>query len=356
MRSRRLTHGSDGLNSGVWPIATDRLITATEDFFTRSHAPIPSIDARTWRLEVGGLVARSRRFSLADLVGEFPTREVTATMSCAGIRRQDFLTLGPLPGELPWGPEPISTARWTGIPLAVVLRAAGVSRRARHVELVGLDQVHRHGHTFGFGCSVDMNKALHDDVLLATAMNGAPLPPQHGYPLRAVVPGWIGARSVKWLGQINLLEEPSPNYFQAEAYRAQREITRENPRDVSQGLALTSVPVNSVIVDPVHDAVLRSGPQRLRGWAIGSNGETLRSVEISADGGNSWSLARITLAGEKWTWSFWEGIVTLPTGNHELAARATDSRGTTQPATLVETWNVKGYNNNAWHRVPVTVK
>ena len=356
MRSQRRTYGTDSLNSGVWPIPTAGLITATEHFFTRSHAPIPSIDLRTWRLEVGGLVERPRQFSLAELTREFPTQEVAATVACAGIRREEFLSLGPLPGELPWGPEPISTGRWSGVSLTALLEAVGVSGRARHVEFVGLDRVVRDGHTFGFGGSIDMMKATQDDVLLATGLNGAPLAPQHGYPLRALVPGWIGARSVKWLGGIKLLVEPSTNYFQAKAYRSQRHIARDDPRDVSQGVALTLIPVNSVIVEPVHDAVLQSGSQQVRGWAIGSNGEPLRSVEISADGGKSWSRAKITLAGEKWTWSFWEGEVTLPPGNQVLAARATDTRGTTQPATLDETWNVKGYNNNAWHRVPVAVQ
>jgi sulfite oxidase len=356
MRSRRLTHGDDGLNSGVWPVATDRLITATEYFFTRSHAPIPPVDVRTWRLEVGGLVERPTQFSLAELTRAFPTREVTATVACAGIRREEFLSLGPLPGELPWGPEPVSTARWAGISLAALLEAVGVSSSARHVEFTGLDQVARHGRTFGFGGSVDIIKARQGDVLLATGMNGEPLAPQHGYPVRALVPGWIGARSVKWLGRINLLEEPSDNYFQAKAYRVQRETAAEDPRDVSQGVALTAIPVNSVIVSPDPNAVLRSGPQKVRGWAIGSNGEPVRSVELSADGGSRWSPAMVTLAGEKWTWSFWEGDVTLPVGKQVLAARATDIHGSTQPATLEETWNVKGYNNNAWHRVPVTVQ
>jgi sulfite oxidase len=356
MRCRRLTHGTDGLNSGVWPVPTDRLITATEHFFTRSHAPIPSVDVGTWRLEVGGLVEHPARFSLAELTREFPTQCVTATVACAGIRREEFLSLGPLPGELPWGPEPISTASWTGVSLAAVLQAVGVSGRARHVEFVGMDQVARHGHTFGFGGSVDMIKAVEGDVLLATGMNGAALPPKHGFPLRAMVPGWIGARSVKWLRRINLLAEPSDNYFQAKAYRSQRHIAEDDPRDVSQGVALTAIPVNSVIVDPAVPAVAAPGPLRVRGWAIGSNGEPLRSVEISGDAGRSWSPARVTLPGEKWTWSFWEGELTLPPGSHVLAARATDNRGATQPATLGETWNVKGYNNNAWHRVSVTVQ
>ena len=299
---------------------------------------------------------RPAQFSLAELTRKFPIHNLTATVACAGIRREEFLSLGPLPGELPWGPEPISTARWAGVPLAALLQALGVSARARHVEFVGMDRVARDGQTFGFGGSVDMSKALEGDVLLATHMNGEPLAPLHGSPLRALVPGWIGARSVKWLGRINLLEEPSDNYFQTKAYRSQRHIDADDPRDVSQGVALTSIPVNSVIVDPAADAVAPSGRLKVRGWAIGSDGQPLRSVEISGDAGKSWSRATITLAGERWTWSFWEGELTLPRGNHVLAARATDDRGSTQPATVGETWNVKGYNNNAWYRVPLTVE
>ena len=356
MRSRRLRHGTDGLNSGVWPVPTDGLITATEQFFSRSHAPVPSLNVTTWRLKVGGLVERPAQFSLAELTRAFPTQGMTATVACAGMRREEFLSMGPLPGELPWGPEPISTASWTGVSLMAVLQAVGVSDRARHVEFVGMDQVVRHGDSFGFGGSVDMIKALEGDVLLATGMNGAPLPPQHGFPLRALVPGWIGARSVKWLGYINLLEEPSENYFQVKAYRSQRHIAEDDPRDVSQGVALTAIPVNSVIVDPAAPAVTPAGPLRIRGWAIGCNGEPLRSVEISGDAGRSWSRATVTVPGEKWTWSFWEGELTLQPGSHVLAARATDNGGATQPATIAETWNVKGYNNNAWHRVPITVQ
>ncbi len=356
MPSRRLTHGSDGLNSGVWPAPTDGLITATDLFFTRSHALVPSIDVSSWHLDVGGLVERPARLSLADLLELFPRQEVSATLACAGLRREEFLSLGPLPGELPWGPEPISTASWSGALLAAVLQVVEVSPRARHVEFIGLDRVERHGMTFGFGGSVDIEKALYGDVLLATEMNGEPIPPRHGFPVRVVVPGWIGARSVKWLGRINLLEKPSDNYFQAKAYRSQRDAAAQDPRDVTQGVALTAVPVNSVIVEPSHGAVLPSGRLKIKGWAMGSNGDRLRAVEISADGGNSWSPAGITTVGKKWTWSFWEGDVTLSPGQHVLAARATDRGGTTQPATVSETWNVKGYNNNAWHRVPVAVE
>lgn len=130
---------------------------------------------------------------------------------------------------------------------------------ARYVEFVGLDQVERQGERFGFGGSIDLAKALHGDTLLASELNGAPLPVEHGFPLRAVVPGWIGARSVKWLGRITLTAEPSGNYFQSKAYRIQREADPRDPRDVSAGDALSEAPLNSVIVAPMPIRTSRRG-------------------------------------------------------------------------------------------------
>src|SRR6476661_6637851 len=202
--TRRLVHDSEGLNTASWPLPPDQRITPIDHFFTRSHAAVPQIDGRTWRLEVGGLVKKPTSFSLDQLRRMFPQRRTTATLVCAGLRRNEFLSAGPLPGELPWGPEPASTGQWSGVLLRDLLDTVGVNDTSRHVEFVGLDRVERHGERFGFGGSIDLTKALDDDVLLATELNGMPLPAVHGFPLRVVVPGWIGARSVKWLGSITL--------------------------------------------------------------------------------------------------------------------------------------------------------
>jgi sulfite oxidase len=258
-----------------------------------------------------------------------------------------------LPGELPWGPEPASTGTWAGVSLGDLLRSVGVAEEARHVQFTGLDQVEREGRRFGFGGSIDVAKALGAEVLLAWQLNGAPLPPAHGFPLRAVVPGWIGARSVKWLGKITLSAEPSPNYFQTKAYRVQREINRRDPRDVSAGIALSEIPLNAVIVDPAPDGVVAAGPVAVRGWALGSAGRPVTTVEVSTNSGRAWTAARIARKGSAWSWVFWEATIELARGRHTLVARAVDSAGTTQPGELSETWNVKGYNNNAWHRVAI---
>jgi sulfite oxidase len=344
---------ADGLNTATWPTPTDDFVTPTDSFFTRSHAPTPVIDARSWRLEVTGLIARPVTLTLDDLLRRYPMREVTSTMVCAGLRRSEFLRVGPLPGELPWGPEPVSTGRWGGIALRDLLGDIGVAREARYVEFVGLDCVERLGARFGFGGSIDLEKAMSPEVLLATRLNGDPLPPDHGFPVRAVVPGWTGARSVKWLGRIVLSAEPSENYFQRKAYRVQRSVNPNDRRDVTSGVALTEVPLNAVILGPQADEVVTAGCVRVHGWAMGSGGRPVTAVEVSCDGGARWVPAAPVGGTAPWAWVVWEALVDLAPGTHTLVARAADSSGTMQPAALEQVWNVRGYNNNAWHRVAI---
>ena len=343
----------DPQNSATWPVPADQFLTPAADFFTRSHAPTPRIDRDTWRLEVTGLVERAATFSFDELFREFPRHEVTATVVCAGMRREEFLAIGPLPGELPWGPEPASNGHWSGVRLRDVLQRVGVGKSAKFVEFIGLDRVERHGEVFGFGGSIDLEKALHAEVLLACELNGVPLPPDHGFPVRAVVPGWIGARSVKWLGKVVLSETPSQNYFQTKAYRFQRTTNPNDIRDVTSGSELNVLPLNAVILFPTRDEVLPSGLVTVRGWAMGSAGRQLRSIEVSPNAGRDWYPARVSLPPAEWSWTFWEAELELSPGPHVLAARATDCAGETQPAAVGDMWNVKGYMNNAWHLIPV---
>jgi sulfite oxidase len=351
----RLVHDADGRNSGVLTQATaDEYITPTGQFFTRSHASIPSIDPLRWRLEIGGLVERPLRLSLDDLAG-FPRHEVTATLVCAGLRRAELAAVGTLHGELPWGAEAASNGCWAGVALGEVLRAAGVIPAAQFVEFLGLDQVERDGHCFPFGASIDLDKALSDEVILATELNGEALPPAHGAPLRAIVPGFIGARSVKWLGQIVLSAAPTSNYFQTRAYRIQRTAAADDPRSVAGGVAITGVPLNAVITEPVSGPV-PAGTVLMRGWAMGSAGRVITSVQVSGSAGRDWAPARIVAGGGPWTWVFWEAELTLPPGRHTLVVRASDGGNAAQPSELAEAWNVKGYSNNAWHRVTISVE
>ena len=349
-------YDGSGLNVGVWAdVAADPSVTPPSAFFRRNHAPVPAIDAGTWRLEVGGHVERPATYALDELTRRFPRHEVVSTLVCAGLRRAELLEVAPLPGELPWGPDAASTGRWSGVRLADVLAESRLAGSARHVELVGLDRVVRHGHEFGFGGSIDLEKALDADVLLATHLDGEPLPPAHGCPLRAVVPGWIGARSVKWLGRITALPDESANYFQAHAYRVAKAPGPHGPTDVTEGSAMSTVALNAVVTEPRPEAVVRAGEVCVRGWAVGSEGRPVIAVEVSHDGGAHWTRATFTSRGERWAWSFWEARVRLDAGRHVLLARAHDGVAT-MPATLAESWNVKGYGNNSWYRVAIDVR
>lgn len=329
-------------------------ITPTDLFFVRNHGDVPEVDPAGFRLTIGGEVERPLEWTLADLA-RFARRELTVTIQCAGNRRQELAAVRPIPNELPWGGEAISTARWTGVALAELLAEARPTSAARHVELLGLDETERHGHRFRFGGSIPLAKALAGETLLATEMNGAPLPPVHGYPLRAVVPGWIGARSVKWLTRIELRETPSENYFQSVAYRLFPAAVGPENVKWDEGAMLGEQAVNCLITSPENAARLAPGPVHVEGIAYVGGPRTIERVEVSSDGGASWHVARLGSDAGPWAWRFWDLDLDLPRGTHQLAARAWDSAGQTQPSDPAQVWNFKGYMNNAWARVAIEV-
>ncbi len=352
----RLYHGTDGLNSGARQAGlADGPVTPIEQFFSRSHAAPPTIDLASWRLIVDGMVEQPQSLSFAELQ-QLPRREVMATLLCAGLRRDELLSFAPLPGELPWGPEPASTGRWGGVSLRDVLLASGLLPEVQHIEFTGLDAVDRHGQRFGFGGSITRDKALEPEVLLAFELNGQPLSPTHGFPVRTLVPGWIGARSVKWLGRISASAARSTNYFQTHAYRVQRESDAAHPGDVTGGVAIDEITLNSVMLDPSPGERLAAGPVVLRGWAIGTGACAISAVECSTDGGAQWHAATLDAVRDRWTWTRWEATVVLAAGHHSLIVRAVDETGARQPSDVADVWNVKGYLNNAWHRVAITAE
>lgn len=327
--------------------------TPNELFFLRNHGDIPAVDAGTFRLEIDGLVESPLSLSLADL-RRLPRITVGATLQCAGNRRRELMEVAPIPNELPWGSEAVSNAEWSGVSLREALAAAGPKSGALHAAFLGLDETERHGHRFQFGGSIPLEKAMRPEVLLADTMNGAPLPLTHGAPLRVVVPGYIGARSVKWLSRITLQEAPSDNYFQSKAYRLFPASVGPETVDWSTGMMLGESPVNSVICSPVSGERLPAGPVTVRGWALAGGGREIARVEVSADGGRTWTTAERGCCESGWSWCFWGAPLNLPPGEHEIVCRAFDAAAQTQPAHPSQVWNFKGYANNAWHRVRVS--
>jgi DMSO/TMAO reductase YedYZ molybdopterin-dependent catalytic subunit/rhodanese-related sulfurtransferase/glyoxylase-like metal-dependent hydrolase (beta-lactamase superfamily II) len=332
----------------------DSTLTPNEMFFVRNHAPIPEVDPAVYQLRVRGLVGVPLTLSLEDLRRRFEHVTLDAVVSCAGNRRSELAAIAPIAGQVPWGPGATGMARWGGIRLRDVLQAAGLETGAAHIVLTSLDRCTEEGEVTPFGASIPLAKALAPEVLLADEMNGKPLPPAHGYPLRVVVPGYIGARSVKWLATITVQDQPSTNYFQARTYRlypsrVRSETTRE------QGFPLGETPVNSAICQPGQGAVVNGARVLARGYALTGGTREIERVETSLDHGASFTTARILDAHDPCGWRLWETELALRPGVHELAARAWDSAASTQPESPEGIWNLKGYLNNSWHRVRFTV-
>ncbi|GLK76516.1 sulfite oxidase [Methylopila jiangsuensis] len=330
-------------------------LTPEENFYVRSHGDIPDLEADGYRLTVGGMVATELSFTLAELMERFPNRSVIATMQCAGNRRADLHRHRPVSGD-PWEPGAIGNARWTGIALCDVLRAAGVDERQElHVAFESHDVVEQDGERFRFGVSIAMEKALDPDTLLATQMNDAPLPAEHGRPLRLVVPGFAGVRSPKWLASITIQDAPSSNPMQAEDYKLFPSHLSKETADPSDAPAIEALPINAAICEPAAGAKLPAGETTVRGYAVACD-RLIRRVDVSADGGESWTQAELSGDPEApFAWMFWTTRLDLAPGAHELVVRAWDAAGQTQPSRPEHVWNFKGYLGSCWHRVTVTV-
>lgn len=329
-------------------------VTPIPDFFVRNHGEIPVIDPESYQLRIEGEVETALSLSLADLRSRFPRVEQTATVQCAGNRREEMAVSRPIPHELGWGSEAIGNARWAGVALADVLREAGLGPASLHVEFEGRDEAERLGRRFRFGGSIPIEKATKREVLLAFEMNGEALPPAHGAPLRAVVPGYIGARSVKWLGRIVVRAESSENYFQTHAYRLFASSVTADSVVWNEGFPLGELAVNSIITQPGNGGRLASGLLTVRGVAI-AGARRVERVELSTDGGRCWQVAQLAAVEEPWAWTPWRLDLALPPGDHEIVARAWDSAAQTQPEWPAQVWNFKGYMNNAWPRVRIHI-
>jgi sulfite oxidase len=325
-------------------------VTHTDAFYVRGHGAVPEIDPGTWRLRVHGLVERELSLSLATLREAFRERTVTATLQCAGNRREGLIAIRDIPGEAPWGPGATGTATWTGVALADVLALAGPLRDASDVGLEGADVCPEADPVQPFGGSIPLDKAMRPEVLLAWAMNGEPLSPVHGAPLRLVVPGYIGARSVKWLERVELRSEPWPGYFQHVVYRL---VPAEGAPGPGVGMPLGLVALNSDVLSPRDGETVTAGPVEVRGYAFAGGDRYVSRVDVSTDGGGTWTQASLLEDLGRWAWRHWTITLDLSPGEHELLVRAWDSSAATQPEDEASLWNPKGYVNNARPRIRV---
>jgi len=308
------------------------------------HFDIP--DAAGWRLEVGGRVEKPFSIGLAELKS-LPATTLCVTLECAGNGRAQ---MSPRYPSVPWLEEGVSTAQWTGVPLAALLGRARLREGVRDIVFRGADRGFDAGVEHAFARSLAPAQALAEDVLLAYEMNGAPLPPQHGAPLRLVVPRWYGMASVKWLRSIEALEQPFDGPQQARSYHF-RSVPGE------QGTPCTLMRVNSLMVPPgIPDfysrrRVLDAGVVEIVGRAW-SGAAPVTEVALGVDG--EWTRATLETTASPYAWVGWRATWRATEGAHELACRATDATGTTQP--LEPPWDLSGFGNNAVQRVQVNVR
>jgi sulfane dehydrogenase subunit SoxC len=312
------------------------------------HYDIPDIDLDRFQLEIGGEVRDPLRLDLAGLRAR-PRVTQRVTLECAGNGRA---LLDPRPVSQPWLTEAVGTAEWTGTPLAPLLREAGPTPAAVDVVFTGADHGIERGVEQDYQRGLPLAEALREDVLLAYEMNGIPLPPQHGAPLRVVVPGWYGMAQVKWLRAVTVVDAPFEGFQNSAAYRLRQRpdepgdpVTRMEPR------ALVRPPGYPDFMSRARG--LAAGRCRLDGRAWSGYGQVTR-VEVTTDGGANWAEAALDGGGgPPWAWRRWWHEWDAAPGRHTLSARATDATGRVQP--LAQPWNRGGFANNLVQRVDVVV-
>lgn len=345
----------------------DNWITPNDLWFIRHHHPVPHIDISKYRLMVEGLGTKSLQLDMDDIKTRFTPYEVTTTIQCGGNRREEFNKLEETSG-ISWGCGAMSTATFKGALLRDILTFSGLmtpqsAKRdgVKHVIFEGMDDMQ---------ASIPIEKALspYGDVLLAYEMNGTTLPPEHGHPLRLVVPGHVGVRNVKWVSRVKTSDEEAVGTWQrgmsykglAPSVKSAKELTQE---DLERIQSVQEQPVTSMILEPKDGFVSELDDINVRGFAWSGGGRGIVRVDVSADAGKTWHTAELKEGSEQdpqraWAWTFWECDVPKPAGltdgaTIEICAKAIDVSYNSQPESIEHIWNLRGINNNSWPRVRI---
>lgn len=333
------------------PVALlDHFITPIEHFYVRSHVPIPTgLDAAAWQLQVDGEVDRPISLSVADL-RSLPARTVTMTLECAGNGRSFF---EPRVAGMQWSKGAVGTGRWTGASMGDILSRAGARASGQFVHMHGADRPL--GKMPDFVRQVPMDKAMDPDTIIAYELNGEPIPIVHGFPLRAIVPGWEGAYALKWVNRLHVSTTTSDNSWVASGYRyPTRRVAPGSAVDPKDMAPLTGLAVKSLITTPLEGAALAPGTVKVGGFAWSGGGE-VKAVDISVDHGVTWRPA--TLSGEehRYAWRRFDfAFEATKPESYLILSRATDATGAVQPA--VAHWNPSGYLWNVYDNVRAAVK
>ncbi|KAL2317757.1 hypothetical protein Fmac_031633 [Flemingia macrophylla] len=352
-------------------------ITPVPLHYVRNHGAVPKAPPcwEDWTVEVTGLVKRPARFTVDRLARDFPFREFPATLVCAGNRRKEQNMVKQSVG-FNWGAGGVSTSVWRGVPLRHVLRRCGIRSRAKgalHVCFEGAEDLPGGGGS-KYGTSITREVAMDPsgDIILSYMQNGEPLAPDHGFPIRMIIPGFIGGRMVKWLKRIVVTQHESDNHYHYKDNRVlpshvDAELASQQGWWYKPEYIINELNINSVITTPCHEEILpinqwtTQRPYVLKGYAYSGGGRKVTRVEVTLDGGETWHVCELDRPekpnkyGKYWCWCFWslEVEVLDLLGTKEIAVRAWDEGLNTQPENLI--WNVMGMMNNCWFRVKTNV-
>jgi sulfite oxidase len=345
-------HSERPLTGSVPAHAHDFDVTPGDRMFIRNNLLTPAVDIDKHRLTITGLVDKQLSWSVYELAKAFTSVSVVGMLECAGSGRSNYQ---PRASGTPWGATGgMGCPKWGGVRLADVLKAAGLKPGAAHVAGQGVDpgMVPTAAPVIR---SIPVAKAMDDNTLIAWAMNDQPLPFVHGYPLRLVVPGWVGSASTKWLSTLTVLDAPFKGTYMNSSYVMPRNPVQPGEKMPADTVSTEAWPVKSIITSPGPNGRAKAGQTlNVRGRAWVGEGSIDR-VEISTDEGKTWERATLARQGDKYAWRRFEAQVPLRNAGYAtILARAWDDRGNVQPAQ--PKWNPLGYFWNGWHRVGVVVE
>ncbi|XP_071448765.1 sulfite oxidase [Hetaerina americana] len=347
-------------------LLVDSFLSPSDLFYVRNHLPVPEVDPASYELEITGIGVKDVNLKLKDLE-KYKNYTVTATIQCAGNRRSEMSKVKLVKG-LNWGHCAIGNAEWSGPRLYDVLRAAGLKEGqpgVQHVQFEGLDT---DPSNVPYGASIPIEKAMdpNGDVILATKMNGQPLSRDHGFPVRVIVPGVVGARNVKWLGKITVSGKESDSHWQQGDYKGFSPSVDWDTVDFSKSPAIQELPVISAICDPLdgESVTLVDGKLQVRGYAWSGGGREIIRVDLTVDKGKTWQVAEFTdkdssKTPRHWGWTLWKADIPVKAKTGEEAkiwVKAVDSSYNTQPESFENIWNLRGVLSNAYHRIRVRPK
>lgn len=338
-------------------LLTDDIITPNSKFFIRNHLPVPVIDPDTYELEVVYEGDKCAKFSLNDLKTKFEVVEVESAIQCAGNRRYESNSIGSTRG-VEWRVGAIGNAVWKGIRVLDLLSYFGeTSPLYKHLQVEAFDT----DPSGPFGTSIPIEKALDPDTILAFEMNGEPIPRDHGFPLRLIVPGYVGVRNVKWVKRITASAQESQLIWHTRDYRLFSINDELSNVQFESRLPIYEVPVQSIISSPLDGSSFNKHQDVLfKGLGYSGGGKDIARVEITLDKGENWIETNLTKRkkafNRQWGWSLWEVTVPGSEIKEEVCVRAIDTSGNTQPESLKSVWNYRGILNNSWHCIKILPK